>query len=60
MAELDAEAPLTKQRYRDAMANLAAAVNVVTTDGPAGRAGFISTTGFSITRAPLFGSTKNS
>ncbi len=52
MAELDDDAPLTKQRYRDAMANLAAAVNVVTTDGPAGRAGFTATAVCSVTDEP--------
>ena len=33
-------APLIRQDYRDAMARLAAAVNIITTDGPSGRAGF--------------------
>ncbi|MGA0531679.1 flavin reductase [Hansschlegelia sp. KR7-227] len=46
------EAPLTKERYRDAMASVAAAVNVVTTDGPAGRAGFTATAVCSVTDAP--------
>ena len=32
--------PVEKQAYREAMARLGAAVNVITTDGPGGRAGF--------------------
>ena len=32
--------PVDKQGYRDAMARFGAAVNVITTDGPGGRAGF--------------------
>ncbi len=31
--------PVTKQEFRDAMARLGAAVNIVTTDGPAGLGG---------------------
>ena len=34
-----------KQSFRNAMSTLAAAVNVVTTDGPGGRAGFTATAG---------------
>ena len=30
--------PVEKQPYREAMARLGAAVNVITTDGPGGRA----------------------
>ena len=30
-------------RFRDAMASLSAAVNIVTTDGPAGRCGITAT-----------------
>ncbi|MFC3692435.1 flavin reductase [Chenggangzhangella methanolivorans] len=44
--------PISKERYRDAMAAVAAAVNVVTTDGPAGRAGFTATAVCSVTDAP--------
>lgn len=44
--------PVTKERYRDAMASVAAAVNVVTTDGPAGRAGFTATAVCSVTDTP--------
>lgn len=43
---------LTKQTYRDAMARLGAAVNVITTDGPAGRAGFTATAVCSVTDTP--------
>lgn len=53
MTTADAEtAPVAKERYRDAMAAVAAAVNVVTTDGPAGRAGFTATAVCSVTDAP--------
>ncbi|GLK54083.1 flavin reductase [Methylopila capsulata] len=45
-------APVARERYRDAMATVAAAVNVVTTDGPAGRAGFTATAVCSVTDAP--------
>lgn len=41
--------PLT---YRDAMAHLAAAVHIVTTDGPAGQAGFTASAVCSVTDAP--------
>jgi flavin reductase len=44
--------PVLKQDYRDAMARLAAAVNVVTTDGPSGRAGFTATAVCSVTDEP--------
>ncbi|HCC63484.1 MAG TPA: FMN reductase, partial [Pseudomonas sp.] len=56
LAELDptnVATPLViKQDYRDAMARLAAAVNVITTDGPAGRAGFTATAVCSVTDDP--------
>lgn len=48
----EAAEPVTKERYRDAMARVAAAVNVVTTDGPAGRAGFTATAVCSVTDTP--------
>jgi len=51
-ADLACAAPVTKDRYRDAMAAVAAAVNVVTTDGPGGRAGFTATAVCSVTDAP--------
>ncbi len=47
-----ADATVTKDRYRDAMASVAAAVNVVTTDGPGGRAGFTATAVCSVTDSP--------
>lgn len=43
---------LSSQRYRDAMSGLAAAVNIVTTDGPAGRAGFTATAVCSVSDQP--------
>jgi flavin reductase (NADH) len=39
-------------RFRDAMANLPAAVNIVTTNGPAGRCGMTATAVCSITDTP--------
>lgn len=41
-----------KQSYRDAMARLGAAVSIVTTDGPAGRAGFTASAVCSVTDDP--------
>src|SRR6201992_2845914 len=41
-----------KQAYREAMARLGAAVNVITTDGPGGRAGFTASAVCSITDTP--------
>lgn len=38
--------------YRNAMARLGAAVNIVTTDGPGGRAGFAATAVCSVTDSP--------
>lgn len=43
---------IAPQDYRNAMANLAAAVNVVTTDGVAGKAGFTATAVCSVTDSP--------
>src|SRR3954465_11891234 len=43
---------ITKDGYRGAMARLAAAVNVVTTDGPAGRGGFTASAVCSVTDDP--------
>ncbi len=40
------------QDYRDAMACLGAAVNIVTTDGPCGRAGFTASAVCSVTDSP--------
>jgi flavin reductase len=41
-----------RQAYREAMARLGAAVNVITTDGPAGRAGFTASAVCSVTDTP--------
>jgi flavin reductase len=41
-----------KQAYREAMAQLGAAVNVITTDGPGGRAGFTASAVCSVTDSP--------
>lgn len=43
---------LSPTAYRAAMARLSAAVNIVTTDGPAGRAGFTASAVCSVTDAP--------
>lgn len=42
----------TQQAFRNAMAQLGAAVHVVTTDGPAGRAGFSASAVCSVTDSP--------
>ncbi|MEV4645533.1 flavin reductase [Saccharopolyspora sp. NPDC049357] len=42
----------TQREFRAAMANLSAAVNVVTTDGPRGRAGMTVSAACSVTDAP--------
>ncbi|HEX8595735.1 MAG TPA: pyrimidine utilization flavin reductase protein F [Pseudomonas sp.] len=44
--------PIGQQDFRDAMAGLAAAVNVITTDGPHGRFGFTATAVCSVTDSP--------
>lgn len=41
-----------KQAYREAMARLGAAVNVIATDGPGGRAGFTASAVCSVTDTP--------
>ncbi|RPD96379.1 pyrimidine utilization flavin reductase protein F [Candidatus Pantoea deserta] len=41
-----------KQTFRDGMARLGAAVNIITTDGPAGRAGFTASAVCSVTDTP--------
>lgn len=43
---------LDRQEYRNAMARLGAAVSVITTDGPAGRAGFTASAVCSVTDTP--------
>lgn len=44
--------PIDKSQYRDAMSRLGAAVNVVTTDGPAGRHGLTASAVCSVTDTP--------
>ena len=51
-APTTAPAPIAQQDFRDAMAGLAAAVNVITTDGPHGRFGFTATAVCSVTDSP--------
>jgi len=41
-----------RKEFRDAMARLCAAVNIITTDGPAGRAGFTASAMCSVTDTP--------
>ncbi|URQ62105.1 pyrimidine utilization flavin reductase protein F [Pantoea alhagi] len=41
-----------KQDFRNAMARLGAAVNIITTDGPGGRAGFTASAVCSVTDSP--------
>ena len=43
---------IDKQVFRDAMACLGAAVNIITTDGPAGQAGFTASAVCSVTDSP--------
>jgi flavin reductase len=43
---------IVREHYRDAMARLGAAVSIVTTDGPAGRAGFTASAVCSVTDDP--------
>jgi flavin reductase len=44
--------PVNKEAYREAMARLGAAVNVIATDGPGGRAGFTASAVCSVTDMP--------
>jgi flavin reductase len=44
--------PIASAAYRDAMARLSAAVNIITTDGPAGLAGFTASAVCSVSDAP--------
>lgn len=46
------QAVLTKAEFRSAMARLGAAVNIITTDGPGGRAGFTASAVCSVTDEP--------
>ena len=43
---------VTRQDFRDAMARLGAAVNIITTGGPAGRGGFTASAVCSVTDDP--------
>jgi len=43
---------VSQQEFRDAMARLGAAVNIITTDGPAGIGGFTASAVCSVTDAP--------
>jgi len=43
---------VSREQFRDAMARLGAAVNIVTTDGTAGRAGFTASAVCSVTDDP--------
>ena len=43
---------VTRQEFRDAMARLGAAVNIITTAGPAGRGGFTASAVTSVTDTP--------
>ncbi|MCM2293891.1 flavin reductase [Allorhizobium sp. BGMRC 0089] len=52
MPPLEVASPVSGQDFRDAMAKLAAAVTIVTTDGPAGRAGFAATAVCSVSDSP--------
>ncbi|WP_404405169.1 flavin reductase [Pelagibacterium halotolerans] len=44
--------PVSKTEFRDAMARVCAPVNVITTNGPAGRGGFTATAMCSVTDEP--------
>lgn len=46
------ESAVTRQAYRNAMASLGSAVNIITTDGPGGRAGFTASAVCSVTDTP--------
>jgi flavin reductase len=43
---------VSRQEFRDAMARLGAAVNIITTDGPAGKGGFTASAVCSVTDEP--------
>ncbi|NTF09016.1 pyrimidine utilization flavin reductase protein F [Agrobacterium rubi] len=51
-APLEVIADVNQQDFRDAMSKMGAAVNIITTDGPAGRAGFAATAVCSVTDSP--------
>lgn len=48
----DAVPLLSKEAFREGMSRLGAAVNIITTDGPAGRAGFTASAVCSVTDSP--------
>ncbi|WP_232823733.1 flavin reductase [Salinicola sp. CPA57] len=50
--DVEALSAVSPSAFREAMSRLAAAVNVVTTDGPAGRAGFTASAVCSVTDEP--------
>jgi len=52
MAETLNDQEVEKQQFREAMSRLGAAVNIITTDGPAGRAGFTASAVCSVTDSP--------
>jgi flavin reductase len=52
LSALASQKGLLQNDFRDAMARLGAAVNVVTTDGPAGRAGFTASAVCSLSDSP--------
>ncbi len=49
---MEAPSTVSPSEFREAMSHLAAAVNVVTTDGPGGRAGFTASAVCSVTDEP--------
>lgn len=51
-AAVEKQAAVEKKEYRDAMARLGSAVNIITTDGPGGRAGFTASAVCSVTDSP--------
>lgn len=50
--ELEEDVTASMQAFRDGMSRLGAAVNIVTSDGPAGRLGFTATAVCSISDTP--------
>lgn len=49
---IEKQPAVEKQAFRDAMAHLGSAVNIITTDGPGGRAGFTASAVCSVTDSP--------
>ncbi|NHT77172.1 pyrimidine utilization flavin reductase protein F [Rhizobiaceae bacterium CRRU44] len=49
---LSEPAPIDRDAFRNAMSRLGAAVNIITTDGPAGKAGFAASAVCSVTDTP--------